>query len=188
MEKDYLKYINDIPVVPDVAVKVFNIAEDGLDISFKELENIIKIDPGLTTKVLKVANSALYARQKEIQSLQMAITLLGFKNLKSLVLLVIASKFFQKVKGTEFYQIFWKHAIITAFTAKIITVKCSKQDISDNAFTCGLLHNMGKAVLFNADPDRYMQLLEKEKEMKKTLHEYEEEDFGVNHKTNYCCN
>ena len=81
----YEKFMKQLPVIPEVATKIMGIAEDGSEISFQELENIIKVDPGLTTKILRVANSAMYARQREIKNLQMAITLLGLKNIKSLV-------------------------------------------------------------------------------------------------------
>jgi putative nucleotidyltransferase with HDIG domain len=182
MEKNLLKYINDLPVIPEVATKVINLAEDGLDISFKELENIIKIDPGLTSKILKIANSALYARQKEIESLQKAITLLGFKNIKSLVLLVIAAKFFQKAENAEFYQQFWKHSIITSFMAKTIMIKSNKIEAAELAFICGLLHNIGKAVLFNVDPQKYLQAVEKSKQNNTWIEQYEEELYGVTHR------
>jgi hypothetical protein len=95
---DYIEQLKDIPVMPEVAAKVARLTEDRLEISFRELETIIKTDPGLTAKILKIANSALYARQREIKSLQMAITLLGFKNIKSLVLLITASGFFPRMR------------------------------------------------------------------------------------------
>ncbi|MEJ2663470.1 MAG: HDOD domain-containing protein [Spirochaetia bacterium] len=177
-----MKYINDLPVLPEVATKVINLAEDGLDISFKELENIIKIDPGLTSKILKIANSALYARQKEIESLQKAITLLGFKNIKSLVLLVIAARFFQKAENVDFYRGFWRHSIITAFMAKTIMIKSNKIEISELSFICGLLHNIGQAMLFNVDPQKYSQVMEKSSQNNNWIEVYEEELFGVNHR------
>ena len=182
MENNLLKYINDLPVIPEVATKVINLAEDGLDISFKELESIIKIDPGLTAKILKIANSALYARQKEIESLQKAITLLGFNNIKSLVLLVIAAKFFQKEKNTDFYQLFWKHSIITSFMAKILMIKCNRTEFSELAFIAGLLHNIGRAVLFKADPEKYLKVVEQSEKNKSWCEEAEEKLFGTNHR------
>ena len=66
MGDQYLDRIRDLPVMPEVAAKVVNLTEGKLEISFKELESIIKVDPGLTAKILKIANSALYARQREI--------------------------------------------------------------------------------------------------------------------------
>ena len=140
----------------------------------KELENIIKVDPGLTAKVLKVSNSALYARQKEIKNLQTAITLLGFKNIKSLILLVTASAFFKKDRKSEFYQDFWKHSIFSAFMARTIATKCKKIDIAETVFICGLLHNVGRAVLFIADPEKYKEVLEMEKNKSDWIENFEQ--------------
>ena len=118
--KDYTQYMKNLPVMPDIATKILNITEEKLDISFKELENTIKMDPGLSAKILRVANSALYARQREVKNLQMAITLLGFKTIKSLILLITASGMFTRGQNTGFYKFFWKHSVITAFIAKDI--------------------------------------------------------------------
>ena len=158
MVGNYEQYLKKLPVIPEVATKIMSIAEEKLDISFKELENIIKMDPGLTAKILKIANSALYARQREITSLQMAITLLGFKNIKSLVMLVTASNTFAKYKKTEFYQFFWKHSILTAFFAKHISLRCNKKELSEEVFLSAILHNIGQVALFNSDQEKYPDL------------------------------
>lgn len=159
-----------------------NLAEDGLNISFRELENIIRVDPGLTAKILKIANSALYARRNEVKSLQIAISMLGFKNIKSLVLLVTASSFFHHAKKTKFYNDFWRHSITTAFLGKMLSLHCQKTDMTENVFLSGLLHNIGKTVLFNADAGKYEQLLRMEKEGNDPIEVYEEKLFGVNHR------
>ena len=163
-------------------MKVMNIASDGMDISFKELENIIKVDPGLTSKILRVANSALYARQKEITSLQTAITLLGFKNIKSLVLLLTASSLFQRAKNTTFYQTFWKFSIITAFMARLLAKKDNKKDLAENIFICALLHRIGQVVLFSTDQEAYLQLMEREKSEDTWIENLEEEVFETNYR------
>ena len=128
---DYSQYLKNLPVMPEVAAKILSMAEHNLDISFKELEEIIRVDPGLTAKILKIANSALYARQREIKSLQMAITLLGFKNIKSLVMLITASNTFTKYKKTSFYQYFWKSSILSSFFAKHITLRCGRKGLAE---------------------------------------------------------
>ncbi|MBN2738269.1 MAG: HDOD domain-containing protein [Spirochaetales bacterium] len=163
-------------------MKILNLAEESLDISFKELENIIKIDPGLTSKILKIANSALYARQTEIKSLQMAITLLGFKNIKSLILLITASSFFKKHKDSDFYNSFWKHAIFSAFIGKKITIFCQQKELSENVFLSALLHNMGKIALYNYAPELYQKAISEETNEIISLEELEEKYFKVNHK------
>ena len=182
MSEGFEKYLKSIPTMPDVATKILSIAEDKLDISFKELEDIIRVDPGLTAKVLKIANSAMYARQREIKSLQMAITLLGFKNLKSLVLLVTASGTFARDKNDRFYQHFWKHSILTAFLARHMAIRCNRKDAAEDCFIAGLLHDIGQVALYNADKERYQPAVTALIEGKTPVETTEEAIYGVNHR------
>ena len=159
MEK-FDKYIKNLPIIPDVASKIMAIADDNFDISFKELEDIIIIDPMLTARILKVANSAMYARQSEIANLQVAIGLLGFKNIKSLVLLITASQFSKELKTSEYMTNFWRHSIATAFIAKHIMHRKKDRANEEIAFVAGLLHDIGQAALFQSDLSLYGELLD----------------------------
>ena len=136
----YDKYMKYLPVMPDAAVKIMAMAEEGSDVSFTELERAIKIDPGLTTKILKVANSAMYARQREIKSLQMAITLLGMKNIRSLVMLVAASGLFSRAKKAVFYSDFWQHAVTSAFLSKHIATRTGHKELAEEVFLAQVCH------------------------------------------------
>ena len=178
----YEKYLKSLPVMPDVAVKILSIAEDKLEISFKELQDTIKVDPGLSTKILKVANSALYSRQKEITSLQMAITLLGFKNIKSLVMLVSASNMFRKTAADPFYSYFWKHSLLTAFVAKDVSQRSGSRDRAEDAFLSGLLHNVGQVALYNSNPQTYSTIFSIAVESNGRISELENRAFGTNHR------
>jgi putative nucleotidyltransferase with HDIG domain len=182
LNEGYEKYLKTMPIIPDVAAKILAIAEDKLDISFKDLEDIIRVDPGLTAKVLKIANSAMYARQREIKSLQTAITLLGFKNLKSLVLLVTASGAFARDQNDRFYQYFWKHSILTAFLARHMAIRCNRKDTAEDCFIAGLLHDIGQAALYNADKQRYQNVVTALIEGKTPVETIEEGLYGANHR------
>ncbi len=146
--------------MPDAAAKILTYAEDLEDVSFSELEDIISLDPGLTAKILKVANSALYARQQQITRLQTAISLMGFKAIKSLVMLITASNMFQKNGMSPFYKHFWQHAIITAFIARKLTEIAGMTRLKEEAFLAGLLHDIGQIVLHESKPGGYTPLLE----------------------------
>jgi putative nucleotidyltransferase with HDIG domain len=171
-----------MPVIPEVAAKILSIAEEKLDISFKDLEDIIKVDPGLTAKILKIANSALYARQREIKSLQMAITLLGFKNLKSLVLLVTASGTFSRFQNDPFFQYFWKHSILTAFLARHMAIRCKRKEVAEDCFIGALLHDIGQVALYNADRQRYQPAVAALIEGEVPVEEIEERIYGADHR------
>lgn len=159
-----------------------NVTEDKLDMSFRELEETIKIDPGLSAKILKVANSALYARQREVKSLQMAITLLGLRTIKSLVLLITASTMFGRDKNTEFYELFWRHSVSNAFMASSIADRTGNKAFTDECFLSGLLHDIGQVALHNADTEKYNQVYEQVKSKKRRISAVEQELFGTNHK------
>jgi putative nucleotidyltransferase with HDIG domain len=174
--------IKDLPVMPEVAAKVMNLKQGGLEVSFKDLESIIKVDIGLTSKILRIANSALYARQREITSLQMAITLLGFRNIRNLVLLVTASGMFPRMKKSLFHPRFWQHSILSAFLSRAISVRCEKGSVAEEAFTAGLLHDIGQPILYDSDPAQYEQALEAEKLGAMPLETIEEQMFGTNHR------
>ena len=179
---DYEKYLKSIPVMPEVATKIMSIAEDKIDISFRELENIIKLDPGLSAKILKVANSALYARQKTVNSLQMAITLLGFKNIKSLVLLVTASNMFAPNQQSSFYAFFWKHSILNAFMARDMAMEMKNRNLADECFLAGLLHDIGQVALYNASPEKYSMIRQSAAERGLRISALEQKLYDTNHR------
>ncbi|MBN1835159.1 MAG: HDOD domain-containing protein [Spirochaetales bacterium] len=179
----YEQYLKNLPVIPAVAAKILSMAEEKLEISFKKLEDLIKTDPGLTAKILKIANSALYARQREIKSLQTAITLLGFKNIKSLVILITASNTFSRLAAEKFYTFFWRHSLLSAFFARHIALRSGKKELSEECFIAGLLHDIGQVAFFHTDPERYRQVVAQLLEGKPGSEGLEEMLFGFTHRT-----
>jgi putative nucleotidyltransferase with HDIG domain len=182
MVDTFLDKVKDLPVMPEVTARLLNLKEAGMEISFRELEGIIKVDPGLTSRILKIANSALYARQREITSLQMAITMLGFNNIRNLVFLLTASGLFPRMRRSGFHAAFWKHAILSAFLSRSMTVRCARAAGAEEAFIAGLLHDIGQAVLFNNAPEEYERALETERLGAMSLESIEEQMFGVDHR------
>jgi len=181
MEK-FDKYIKNLPIIPDVASKIMAIADDNFNISFKELEDIIMIDPMLTARILKVANSAMYARQSEIANLQVAIGLLGFKNIKSLVLLITASQFSKELKTSEYMGKFWRHSIATAFIAKHIMHRKKDRANEEIAFVAGLLHDIGQAALYQSDPSLYKEVLDTVERSGETVAIVERKIYQTDHR------
>ncbi|MCF6334810.1 MAG: HDOD domain-containing protein [Spirochaetales bacterium] len=181
MEK-FEKYISNLPIIPDVASRIMSIPEKNFDISFKELEDIIMIDPMLTARILKVANSALYARQNEIINLQMAIGLLGFKNIKSLVMLITAAQFSQGLKSGEYLNRFWRHSIATAFIARHLMHRKKERQNAELAFVAGLLHDIGQMALFQSEPIVYEELLSSVEEGNDSIEILEQRVFNTDHR------
>jgi len=180
--ENYEKFLKNMPVMPDVATKVLTFAEDLDDVSFVELERLISMDPVLTTKILKVANSALYARQQQITRLQTAITLMGFKAIKSLVMLLTASNMFNNRIVSPFYRIFWQHSLITAFVAQKLCDIAGSDRIREEAFLAGLLHDIGKMSLYESDKTGYDAIMQYMNINEEITCRKEKDVFGMDHR------
>ncbi|AHC15725.1 HDOD domain-containing protein [Salinispira pacifica] len=178
----YSAIMKSLPIMPDTAVRVINLANDESDIDFRDLEDIIKVDSGLTSKVLRVANSSLYAREGLIADLHTAISMLGFKNIRNLVVLVTASSVFHRNTVSTFFRKYWKHGIISAFAAREVARKVNRVDLAEEAFLAALLSNIGQAALFYHNREEYEEIYRRWISEGESLVELEELSFGTNHR------
>lgn len=181
MDSRFLKLARDLPVMPAVAAKILGMATEGQSVSFRELEDIVKVDQGLTARILKVANSAQYARQREIKDLRTAFTLVGLNTIKSLVLLVTASGMFSRIRSTAFYRDHWYHSIMSAFLARSLAVRCGLRDVSEESFLAALFHDLGRVPLYLSDPSKYDALLKQAAAQGIPMRVVEREAFGTDH-------
>ena len=174
-------YVKNLPIMPVMAAKILRLARDGVNVSFSELEQTVRVDPGLTAKILRVANSALYARQKEIGSLQLAISLLGFKNIRNMVVLITASVFLEQQKSTRLYQEYWQQAVTSAFIARRLSHVSGLASLEEEAFLGGLLHNIGQLAFMTADQEGYEAIVDHARGKLGQLRELERAWAGIDH-------
>ncbi len=163
--KPILEKLNDIPTLPVVATRVTELINDP-NSSSADIADVLKKDQVLTAKVLKLINSPYYGIPGEVTDVKRALAYLGFNTLAQLVLSISVISVFSQNKNTRFsLQEFWKHALGTAVASEIIARKIGYAK-PEECFTCGLLHDIGKIVLFKIAPEEFLrvvQLTEKEK-------------------------
>ncbi len=179
--KNLDEYMNNLPVIPDVAMKVISLAEDNVELSFHDLEDIIKIDTSITSKILKVANSALYARQNQVKGLEKAISLLGFNTIKNLVLIISANSAFKPEANEPFYKEYWLNSVLTAFYSKELAILFGETELSDDVFLAGLIHKIGRVALYRQNLEYYKVIKELSNESS-TITDFEEHYYSTNHK------
>lgn len=177
----YSSYLKSVPINPAIATKVLEMVENQ-EYSFKRLEELVSVDPGLTAKILKIANSAMYARQNKVTKLQNAMTLLGINTIKNVVILVTGASMFKQKAGSPFYILFWRHSLATAFIAKDLAAKAGIPQLGEEAFIAGLLHNVGQVALYLHDPAAYESLVADVVRDGKRFSELELARYGATHK------
>jgi HD-like signal output (HDOD) protein len=174
------KYITDIPTLPMVAHEI-NLASQRDDFTAKSLGEIIEKDPPLTGKMLRLANSAYYGFARQISTLDRAVTLLGFDTVRSLALTVSVSQLFGEARSIKVdMKGFWRHCLGCAIAAKTMMNR-NNPGLVEEAFLCGIIHDIGAIILLNNFPDETANALHMMEEKKIPQSEAEKKELGVTH-------
>ncbi|MCH2204284.1 MAG: HDOD domain-containing protein [Lentisphaerales bacterium] len=162
----------ELPMLPEVAQKVIAMTSNE-DCDASQLSNLIHRDQSLAGNILKITNSATYAGNIKIVSLQQAIARLGINRLREIALAVSVQNSLFNVPGQEkAVHYLWKHSLASSAYAKEIAR--SRRRNVESAYLCGLLHTIGKPIVLKS----LHQICRKEKvefTLEETLQILEEE-------------
>ncbi len=177
--REVVAWVGDLPPMPHVASRALQLLEDP-DVSADDLTALLATDTALAARVLKIANSAMFCRQREICTLSQAIVVIGLKSLKGIIAAATLRQMSKEF--TPLKTLIWEHSICTALCATAIA-KSLKKRFVDEIFLLGLLHSLGQVVLLNQEEtsalyDRVMADID---DMPCTYAVVEEEILGFSH-------
>ncbi|MCR9245374.1 MAG: HDOD domain-containing protein [bacterium] len=137
-----------LPTMPGTAAEVMNLCQQD-DTDAKKLSEVVHNDQTIASQVLRVANSAAYAGQVPVTSLQQAVSRLGLQLITEIATAVsVRGRMFGNPACAELLEELWKHSVLTGFFTKEIA-RMRRRNV-DTAFMGGLLHDIGKAVLLDS--------------------------------------
>ena len=147
LKQRILRHMKDLPPIPQTIFKAREIMANP-DSDFKELANLFETDQAIAAKILKIANSPYYGYSGKITSIQRASVILGHKTLVELLTVIgTAGLLGSKLEGYWLDSgALWKHSLAVAFGSRIIA-NTIKPALSNDAFTSGLIHDVGKLIL-----------------------------------------
>ncbi len=165
------QHIDSFPVLPATVTRLIKITNDP-ECSVKDVVDTIHTDQSLCLTVLKIANSVLFGRPQKVDSIKMAVVILGFNEVQRIALAKALINSFSKLAKNHrpYVDRFWQHSFVCGMAARIIA---QDQHITpDIAFIGGLIHDIGKLIMFETFADdyaleRWMATLSNEE----TLHE-----------------
>lgn len=168
-----------LPSPPAIAVRILNSVRKD-DTALAELGNIITADPALTVKMLRLANSGIFARNGEISNINRAMAILGTNMIKNIALSFIIAEDFSKADDSDFDgETFWRHSVTAAVAAELIAQKIGH--LNDDIFVASLLQNIGMLVLAMAKSDDYRVLLNNATISGTDISHLEQDRYGFSH-------
>ena len=175
----------EMPSIPLVVSRILQLLSSD-SASARQMEDVILHDPSLSLRILRIANSAFYSFSHEVKLISHAIALLGMNFVKSLAIGVSIFECFTKGMASERLLVnrLWMHSFGVGVLSQAIWAPRTSNKEGEFAFLCGLLHDIGKAVLFKSDPKNYSRLLVKlVREPAIDLCTEEMEQYGTDHAT-----
>ncbi len=181
---DLLSKLKNIPTLPHILVRLLKICDEDNG-SLSELTSVIEKDPAITAQILKLVNSAYYSRNIRIGNLKGAVGFLGTNAIKNIAICSSVHEVFKKVGSKSNFNLkkFWWHSLRCATIARIIAKNRNFHD-PDEAFLSGMLHDIGKIILWLNFSENYLataiEFSEKEDGNHDPFHEIEART-GFNH-------
>ncbi len=147
----------ELPSLPEIYLRVAEQLEDET-ITVQQIGDTVQHDPVITDRVLKMVNSAYYGLPNQVASVTQSVSLLGRERLKHILIGSVLRGVFSSGQDNPAFsmQVFWQHSIKTAIIARELARQVREIEEPESMFTAGLLHDIGKLLLFNKFPERMM--------------------------------
>lgn len=167
-----------LPPLPGSVMRISELLQD-MNVSQHRITEAISYDPMLAARILRLANSPIYAFQQNVTSLNTAVNALGNKPIYEMLLMgMVADSFGHEIRNSAIGRDIWLHALAVGFAARELCGLLGMRG-TEEAFSCGLLHDIGSLLLFKANTLQYIELFNHAK--RDDLSPYEKEIFGYSH-------
>lgn len=182
LDKELLLLLSQCANLPSpvgLAMRILELSRDP-KVPLREIAKVISLDPALASKLLRLANSPLYARQRKTQNLRQAINLFGLEGTITLGLsFSVVSNLRERCRQGFDYHLFWRRSLAAATCSQLLAERMMisrKEDL----FLAGLLQDIGMLALIQVRPDLYRDLGPQQSRHEK-IRERERQVLGTDH-------
>ena len=177
--QERLRQLDEIPTLPGLFKKIVAVIEDDRA-GLKDLAAIISDDQALAAKVLKLANSAYYGCFKQVSTVEQAVTVVGFNEVKSASLSITVFGKFSKKIPVEILAGFWVHSLASATAVDAMGGRGQELSV-EKMYIGALLHDIGKLALHAVLGEEYFSLVNQAASESCPLLEMEKRVLGCHH-------
>jgi HD-like signal output (HDOD) protein len=173
-----------IPTLPEVVTKLAAMVENPL-VGLADIGRTLREDTAMTTRLLRVANSAAVGLSEPVLSVEQAAATLGARTVRNLALQAAVIDLFDDLPSTDDLDIrpLWRHAILTAQVAQLLATEFAPALplAPDEYYSCGLVHDVGKLVLLQGLGEEYLEVLHDARRDGKASQVVEQQQLGFTH-------
>lgn len=180
--RELVKGLSELVSLPDVCVRVNEMTE-GTEFSAVEIAQVISQDPGLAAQILRIANSPYYGFPARIDTISRAVTIIGNRELRDLVLATSVINTFSLVEDDLLdLTSYWSHCLHVGVMARQLGARTRLRVLhGERLFVAGLLHDIGRLVMALRIPELVKVMLNRARNDKTKLHLAEREVFDLDH-------
>ncbi len=155
-----IRKFTDIQTLPHVVTHLSRLIADE-DSTMKDFEDVIKMDPILVVRLLRLVNSPLYGLTRQVDSIGRAVAFLGMKNLHNLAITDALKNIFQEQDEAKIFsrKKLWLHCAAVSICAKMISERIFGKN-GDDAYLAGILHDFGLIIESQVEPEKFLTACE----------------------------
>lgn len=176
-----LRNFNEVKTLPHVEIRLSKLISDE-NSSMREFEEVIRLDPTLVLRLLRLVNSSYYGLRQKINSISRALVFVGMKNLRNMVITEALKGIVGKGKKNKMAirNGLWLHSATVGIFGQMISERIFEKK-GEDAFLCGILHDIGMIIEDQVVKDLFEKTCEAYDPESKSITEYEREIIGTDH-------
>lgn len=180
LSENRFKSLENLPTLPGIAIKILEAVRDEKN-SLKKIGEVLSYDPPLSAKILGLINSAFYGLPAKVTTVAHAVNLLGLNTVSKVALSFSLLRLGKSAPKNDFnYFEFWRDSLVTAVAGRLMAGRLHPA-LSEDAFTLGLLHEIGRLSLNQSIPKQYSLVLQERKDSFSDYFAAEDKILGLNH-------
>ncbi len=172
----------DLPALPTTALRALQMTKDP-QITTHEFQAVISQDQALSARILRIVNSPLYSLRHDVSTLSHAVAILGMETVRSIIMAASIQQFSDlgmRRAGGLAAKLMGDHSWGAAVAARIIARHAGYGNLEE-AFLCGLMHDLGKPAMLSCLPEKYLPIVNDVYRGVTTFHKSEMSSFGFSH-------
>lgn len=171
----------ELSSLPFIYIKINNAINNPLS-STKDISDIISSDPNLTTRLLRLVNSAFYGFPSKIDTVGRALLAVGTNQIRDLALATSVLRLFKGIpEDVVSMESLWRHSVACGVAAKILATGIQRKANVERFFTAGIIHDIGRFAIYKMMPYAAQEMILRCKANREQLYLVEKEVIGFDH-------